>query len=87
MTNVTIVEDMSQLVRLFQEWHTLRVQSLLKVTKASEGTTIQTEQGPLVLSGDSLLTFRTGIELCLALFGDSPLLDVSELHNTGSYAH
>lgn len=87
MTDVTIVEDVGQLVKLFQEWHTLRVQGLLKITKASEGTTIQTEQGPLVLSGDSLLAFRTGVQLCLELFGDSPLLDVEELHNSGPYAH
>lgn len=87
MTNVTIVEDVGQLVKLLKEWHGVRVRSLMKINQAGEGTTVQTEQGPLVLSGESLLAFRTGVQLCLELFGDSPLLDVEELHNSGPYAH
>lgn len=87
MTNVTIVEDEGQLVKLFEEWHSLRVKGLTKITQAGEGTVIQTEEGPLTLSGEALLAFWTGVQLCLELFGDSPLLNVEELHNQGPYAH
>ena len=87
MTNVTIVEDVGQLVKLFEEWHGMRIRGLMKIIQAGEGTTIQTEQGPLILTGDSLLAFRTGVQLCLELFGDIPLLDGEELHNSGPYVH
>lgn len=87
MTNVTIVEDVGHLVKLLEEWHGVRVRSLMKINQAGEGTTVQTEQGPLILTGDSLLAFRTGVQLCLELFGDIPLLDGEELHNSGPYVH
>lgn len=87
MASVTIVENVAQLAQLFEEWHAIRVNGLRKIAQAGEGTTIQTEVGPLVLSGNSLLAFRTGIQLCLELFEDTPLLNMEELHNQGPYAH
>ena len=87
MANVTVVENVAQLAELFEEWRAIRVKGLQRITQAGEETTIQTEQGPLTLTGDSLLAFRTAIQLCLELFEYSPLLNMEELHNTGPYAH
>lgn len=87
MGSVTVVENVAQLAQLFEEWHAIRVIGLQKIAQAGEGTTIQTEVGPLVLSGDSLPAFRTGLQLCLGLFENSPLLSMEELHNQGPYAH
>jgi len=87
MTNVTIVEDVGQLARLFEEWHEIRVDSLKPIIQAETATVIKTPQGPLILEGDSLLAFKTAVQLCLEVFGDSPLMDVAELHNQGPYAH
>lgn len=87
MANVTVVENVAQLAELFEEWHAIRVKGLQRIAQAGEETTIQTEQGPLTLTGDSLLAFRTAIQLCLELFEDSPLLNMEDLHNQGPYAH
>lgn len=87
MASVTVVENVAQLAQLFEEWHAIRVIGLQKIAQAGKGTTIQTEIRPLTLSGDSLLAFRTGIQLCLELFEDSPLLSMEKLHNQGPYAH
>lgn len=87
MSNVMIVGDVIQLTQLIREWHGMRIRGLKRVVQASEGTTIQTKEGPLTLSGDTLLAFRTGVQLGLELFTDIPLLDVEDIHNQGPYAH
>ena len=87
MTGITLIEDVDQFVALFQNWHGLRVRGLEKIIQADEGTAIQIGESPLTLQGDTLLAFRAGIQVCLELFRDSPLV---ELHNSrlqGNYVH
>ena len=87
MASVTVVENVTQLAQLFEKWRAIRVNGLQKIAQAGEGTTIQSEVGPLVLSEDSLLAFRSGIQMCLELFEDNPLLILENPHNQGPYAH
>ena len=87
MSGITLIEDVEQFVELFQKWHGLRVRGLEKIIQADEGTTIHIEEGPLTLQGDTLLAFRAGVQVCLELFRESPLV---ELHNSrlqGIYVH
>ena len=88
MDTVTVVQDVDHLVRMLTEWHHLRINGLLKVLDASEGTVLKTAEGPLTLNHESLLAFHTGIQIALELFEELPIIDVEkEIHSLGPYAH
>ena len=87
MLSITPIEDVNQFVELFQKWHGLRVSGLEKIVQADEGTAIQIGESPLTLQGDSLLAFRAGIQVCLELFRDSPLVEIHNPHQQGNYVH
>lgn len=87
MLSTTPIEDVDQFVELFQKWHSLRVSGLEKIVQADEGTTIQIGESPLTLQGDALLAFRAGIQVCLGLFKESPLVEIHNPHQQGNYVH
>ena len=87
MSVITLIEDVDQFVELFQKWHGLRVRGLEKIVQADEGTAIQIGESPLTLHGDSLLAFRAGIQVCLELFKESPLVEIHNSHQQGNYVH
>ena len=87
MPKITLIENMDQLVEFFQEWHSLRVQGLEMILQADEGTVIQTEDDLLTLQGDTLQAFRTGVQFCLELFRDSPLVEIHNSRLQGNYVH
>lgn len=87
MLGITTIEDIDQFVELFQKWHSLRVRGLEKIIQADEGTAIQIEEGPLTLQGDTLLAFRAGVQVCLELFRESPLVEVHNSRLQGNYVH
>ena len=87
MSNITLIEDVDQFVELFQKWHGLRVRGLEKIVQADEGTAIQIGESPLTLQGDALLAFRAGIQVCLELFRDSPLVEIHNSRLQGNYVH
>ena len=87
MSNITLIEDVDQFVELFQKWHGLRVRGLEKIIQADEGTTIQIGESPLTLQGDALLAFRAGIQVCLELFKESPLVEIHNSRLQGNYVH
>lgn len=87
MSQITLIENMDQLVEFFQEWHSLRVQGLEMILQADEGTVIQTEDDLLTLQGDTLQAFRTGVQLCLELFRKNPLVVAHDPHRQGNYVH
>ena len=87
MSGITLIEDVDQFVELFQKWHSLRVRGLEKIIQADEGTAIQIGESPLTLQGDSLLAFRAGIQVCLELFKESPLVEIHNSRLQGNYVH
>ena len=87
MSNITLIEDVDQFVELFQKWHGLRVRGLEKIVQADEGTAIQIGESPLTLQGDALLAFRAGIQVCLELFRESPLVEIHNSRLQGNYVH
>ena len=87
MSGITLIEDVDQFVELFQKWHGLRVRGLEKIVQADEGTAIQIGESPLTLQGDALLAFRAGIQVCLELFRESPLVEIHNPHQQGNYVH
>ena len=87
MLSITPIEDVDQFVELFQKWHSLRVSGLEKIVQADEGTAIQIGESPLTLQGDALLAFRAGIQVCLELFKESPLVEIHNPHQQGNYVH
>ena len=87
MLSITPIEDVEQFVELFQNWHGLRVRGLEKIVQADEGTAIQIEEGPLTLQGDTLLAFRAGVQVCLELFRESPLVEIHNSRLQGNYVH
>ena len=87
MSGITLIEDVDQFVELFQKWHGLRVRGLEKIVQADEGTAIQIGESPLTLQGDALLAFRAGIQVCLELFKESPLVEIHNPHQQGNYVH
>ena len=87
MSGITLIEDVDQFVELFQKWHGLRVRGLEKIIQADEGTAIQIGESPLTLQGDALLAFRAGIQVCLELFKESPLVEIHNPHQQGNYVH
>ena len=87
MSNITLIEDVDQFVELFQKWHGLRVSGLEKIVQADEGTAIQIGESPLTLQGDALLAFRAGIQVCLELFKESPLVEIHNSRLQGNYVH
>ena len=87
MSGITLIEDVDQFVELFQKWHGLRVRGLEKIIQADEGTAIQIGESPLTLQGDSLLAFRAGIQVCLELFRESPLVEIHNSRLQGNYVH
>ena len=87
MLNITPIEDVDQFVELFQKWHSLRVSGLEKIVQADEGTAIQIGESPLTLQGDTLLAFRAGIQVCLELFRESPLVEIHNSRLQGNYVH
>ena len=87
MSGITLIEDVDQFVELFQKWHGLRVRGLEKIIQADEGTTIQIGESPLTLQGDALLAFRAGIQVCLELFKESPLVEIHNSRLQGNYVH
>ena len=87
MSGITLIEDVDQFVDLFQKWHGLRVRGLEKIVQADEGTAIQIGESPMTLQGDTLLAFRAGIQVCLELFRDSPLVEIHNSRLQGNYVH
>ena len=87
MTSVTLIEDLDHFVELFQKWHSLRVRGLERIIQADEGTAIQIGESPLTLQGDALLAFRAGIQVCLELFKESPLVEIRIPHQQENYVH
>ena len=87
MLSITPIEDVEQFIELFQKWHGLRVSGLEKIVQADEGTAIQIGESPLTLQGDSLLAFRAGIQVCLELFRESPLVEIHNSRLQGNYVH
>ena len=87
MSGITLIEDVDQFVELFQKWHGLRVRGLEKIVQADEGTAIQIGESLLTLQGDTLLAFRAGIQVCLELFRDSPLVEIHNSRLQGNYVH
>ena len=87
MTRITLIEDLDHLTELFQKWHSLRVRGLERIIQADEGTAIQIGESPLTLQGDALLAFRAGIQVCLELFKESPLVEIHTPHQQGNYVH
>ena len=87
MSGITLIEDVDQFVELFQKWHSLRVSGLEKIVQADEGTAIQIGESPLTLQGDALLAFRAGIQVCLELFRESPLVEIHNSRLQGNYVH
>ena len=87
MSSITLIEDVDQFVELFQKWHSLRVRGLERIIQADEGTAIQIGESPLTLQGDALLAFRAGIQVCLELFKESPLVEIHNPHQQGNYVH
>ena len=87
MSNITLIEDVDQFVELFQKWYGLRVSGLEKIVQADEGTAIQIGESPLTLQGDALLAFRAGIQVCLELFKESPLVEIHNSRLQGNYVH
>ena len=87
MSGITLIEDVDQFVELFQNWHGLRVRGLEKIVQADEGTAIQIGEIPLTLQGDTLLAFRAGVQVCLELFRESPLVEIHNSRLQGNYVH
>ena len=87
MSGITPIEDVEQFIELFQKWHSLRVHGLEKIVQADEGTVIQIGENPLTLQGDALLAFRTGVQFCLELFRESPLVEIHNSRLQGNYVH
>ena len=87
MSGITLIEDVDQFVELFQKWHGLRVSGLEKIVQADEGTAIQIGESPLTLQGDTLLAFRAGVQVCLELFRESPLVEIHNSRLQGNYVH
>ena len=87
MLSITPIEDVDQFVELFQKWHSLRVSGLEKIVQADEGTVIQIGESPLTLQGDTLLAFRAGVQMCLELFRESPLVEIHNSRLQGNYVH
>ena len=87
MSGITLIEDVDQFVELFQKWHGLRVRGLERIIQADEGTAIQIGESPLTLQGDALLAFRAGIQVCLELFKESPLVEIHTSRLQGNYVH
>ena len=87
MTRITLIEDLDHLAELFHKWHSLRVRGLERIIQADEGTAIQIGESPLTLQGDALLAFRAGIQVCLELFKESPLVEIHKPHQQGNYVH
>ena len=87
MTSITLIEDLDHYVELFQKWHSLRVRGLERIIQADEGTAIQSGESPLTLQGDALLAFRAGIQVCLELFKESPLVEIRTPHQQENYVH
>ena len=87
MSSITLIEDVGQFVELFQKWHSLRVHGLEKIVQVDEGTAIQIGESSLTLQGDALLAFRAGIQVCLELFRDSPLVEIHNSRLQGNYVH
>ena len=87
MSGITLIEDVDQFVELFQKWHGLRVRGLEKIVQADEGTAIQIGESPLTLQGDTLLAFRAGVQVCLELFRESPLVEIHNSRLQGNYVH
>ena len=87
MTSITLIEDLDHFVELFQKWHSLRVRGLERIIQADEGTAIQIGESPLTLQGDALLAFRAGIQVCLELFKESPLVEIRIPHQQENYVH
>ena len=87
MSGITLIEDVDQFVELFQKWHGPRVRGLEKIVQADEGTAIQIGESPLTLQGDTLLAFRAGIQVCLELFKESPLVEIHNSRLQGNYVH
>ena len=87
MLSITPIEDVDQFVELFQKWYSLRVHGLEKIVQADEGTAIQIGESPLTLQGDTLLAFRAGIQVCLELFRESPLVEIHNSRLQGIYVH
>ena len=87
MLSITPIEDVDQFVELFQKWHSLRVSGLEKIVQADVGTVIQIEEVPMTLQGDTLLAFRAGVQVCLELFRESPLVEIHNSRLQGNYVH
>lgn len=87
MTSITFIEDLDHFVELFQKWHSLRVRGLERIIQADEGTAIQIGESPLTLQGDALLAFRAGIQVCLELFKESPLVEIRTPNQQENYVH
>ena len=87
MLSVTPIEELDQFIELFQKWHSLRVRGLERIIQADEGSAIQIGESPLTLQGDALLAFRAGIQVCLELFKESPLVEIHNSRLQGNYAH
>ena len=87
MSGITLIEDVDQFVELFQKWHGLRVRGLEKIVQADVGTVIQIEEVPMTLQGDALLAFRAGVQVCLELFRESPLVEIHNSRLQGNYVH
>ena len=87
MTRITLIEDLDHLAELFHKWHSLRVHGLERIIQADEGTAIQIGESPLTLQGDALLAFRAGIQVCLELFKESPLVEIHNPYQQGKYVH
>lgn len=85
MLVITPIEEIDQFVELFQKWHSLRVRGLEKIAQADEGTVIQIGENPLTLQGDALLAFRAGVQVCLELFRESPLVEIHNSRLQGNY--
>lgn len=87
MTRIIPIEDLDHLAELFQKWHSLRVRGLEKIVQADEGTAIQIGESPMTLQGDTLLAFRAGIQVCLELFRESPLVEIHNSLLQRNYVH
>lgn len=87
MLSITPIEDVEQFIELFQKWHSLRISGLEKIVQADVGTVIQIEEVPLTLQGDALLAFRAGVQVCLELFRESPLVEIHNSRLQGNYVH
>lgn len=70
---VEIVEDLNTFLKKYLPWHKSKIRQLQHMLTVPDGMEVQLgDETTLILTGDALIAFRIGIELCLSELGKLP---------------